>query len=67
MSQADMHLATEAMRANAAVNSGHPKAQDGGRQKLAQIYEQISDDPARLALVTSMATEMCQGNFSWHR
>jgi hypothetical protein len=63
---ADRHLATEAMRANAAVNSGRPQAQQGGRQKLAEIHAKLAADPDRLALVTAMATQMSGGNFSWH-
>jgi hypothetical protein len=63
---ADQHLATEAMRANAAVNSGHYKAQIGGREKLARIHAQLAADPDRLARVTAMASQMSGGNFSWH-
>jgi hypothetical protein len=66
MGKPDSYLATQAMRANAAVNSGPPQAQEGGRRKLAQIYEQLADDPERLARVTEMATEMSGGYFSWH-
>lgn len=65
MSQ-DEYLATEAMRANAAVNSGHPKAREGGAKRLAEIHAQLSGDPERLARVTALATRMSGGNFSWH-
>ncbi|MEZ6030177.1 MAG: hypothetical protein R3C46_10555 [Hyphomonadaceae bacterium] len=66
MSEDDRRLATEAMRANAAVNSGPPMAKAGGRKKLAQLHSQLSSDPERLGRVTMLATQMSGGNFSWH-
>lgn len=61
----DSYLATEAMRANAAVNSGNARAQQGGREKLARIHAQLAGDPERLARVTALATQMPGGNFDW--